>query len=223
MTEQTAALTKYYEAAAGTPHEDPLSLIGRILTKANTTWMRWTYPFAGFGHGSSIHYSCELRRSISNRVKIGEYVYMAPEAWLNIPEYLTNAPPALVIGNGCRIGRRCMLSAKNLIELEEDVLFGPSVLITDHSHEFSDIEMPIHAQGLTAGGTVRIERNCWLGHGAAIIGGAGELVVGRNSVVGANSVVTRSIPPYSVVVGSPAKILKRYDPDSQKWVKYSGA
>ena len=76
--------------------------------------MAWTYPFAAFGQGSSMHYTCELRRSISDRIKIGDDVYIGPEAWLNVPEYLTNAPPALVIGSGCRIGRRCILSAKNL-------------------------------------------------------------------------------------------------------------
>ncbi len=206
----------------GAPSEDPLSLFGRILTKSKTMWMRWTYPFAGFGQGNSIHYSCDLKRSISERVKIGNNVYIAEGTWLNIPEYLAGAPAALVIGNECRIGRRCMFSAKNLVTLEDNVLFGPSVLVTDHSHEFSDVNMPIHAQGLTAGGTVRIEQNCWLGHGAAIVGGSGELVVGRNSVVGANAVITKSVPPYSVVVGSPARILKRYDPEARKWVKQSG-
>ena len=112
-----------------------------------------------------------------------------------------------------------MISAKNRVCLEEDVLFGPSVLITDHSHEFSNPDMPIHAQGLTDGGTVLIGRNCWLGHGAAVICTSGELSVGRNSIVGANSVVTRSIPPFSVVIGNPAKIVRRYDPGSREWVK----
>lgn len=111
-----------------------------------------------------------------------------------------------------------MISAKNCVYLEEDVMLGPSVLITDHSHEFSAVDLPIHAQGLTAGGKVRVERNCWLGHGAAIVCTSGELVVGRNSVIGASSVVTRSIPPFSVVVGNPARILKRYDSRSRKWV-----
>lgn len=99
-------------------------------------------------------------------------------------------------------------------------MLGPSVLITDHSHGFSDVTVPIHAQGLTAGGTVRIERNCWLGHGAAVVCTSGDLVVGRNSVVGANSVVTRSVPAFSIVAGNPAKIVKQYDPTADEWVKH---
>jgi abequosyltransferase len=214
---------KHFKSEKGFHNDDPLSLFSALLTKANTTWMRLTYPFAGFGRGVSIHYSCDVRRSISSRMKIGDNVYIAPGTWLNVPEFSPNAPPAIILGNGCKIGRRCMFSAKNLVHLEDDVMLGPSVLITDHSHEFSDIDTPIHAQGLTAGGTVRIERNCWLSHGVAIICGSGELVLGRNSVVGANAVVTRSVPPYSVVAGSPAKVVRRYDPDSRKWVKGSGA
>ena len=79
--------------------------------------------------------------------------------------------------------------------------------------------MPIYRQGLTAGGKVRIERNCWLSFGSAVICTSGELVLGRNSVVGANAVVTRSVPPYSVVVGNPARIIRRFDPETRKWVR----
>ena len=202
--------------------EDPLSLFGAVLTKMKTIWMQRTFPFARFGRGVSIHYSCDIRRSAASRIQIGDSVYIAPDTWPNIPEPGGDAPPAIILQHGCRIGRRCMISAKNRVCLEEDVLLGPSVLITDHSHEFSNLDLPIHAQGLTAGGTVRVERNCWLGHGAAIICVSGDLVLGRNSVVGANTVVTRSIPPFSVVVGSPAKIIKRYDPTAARWIKTEG-
>jgi acetyltransferase-like isoleucine patch superfamily enzyme len=145
-------------------------------------------------------------------------VYVGPDAWLIVPDLAPGSGPVLTIGNGCRIGRRCMLAAMNCVRLEADVLLGPGVLITDHSHEFSDIEQPIHAQGLTSTGTVIMERNTWLGQGAVVVCPSGTLVVGRNSVIGANSVVTRSVPPYSVVVGSPARVIKRFDPEAGKWV-----
>ncbi len=202
--------------------EDPLCIAGIIRTKAKTVWMQLTYPFAGFGRGVSIHYSCDIYRSASNRIRIGDFVYLAPDVWLTIPEPGIGVPAAIILENGCKIGRRCMISAKNSVWLEPDVLLGPSVVITDHSHEFSNVDLPITAQGLTAGGTVRIERNCWIGYGAAIIGASGPLVVGRNSVIGANSVVTRSIPPFCVVGGNPAKILKRYDSPKGKWTRGSG-
>lgn len=199
--------------------EDPFSLVSRLLTKGRMCWMRLTYPFAGLGKDVSIHYSCELRRTVANRVRIGDSVYIAPGSWLSVPEIVAGALPAITLGNGCKIGRRCTISAKNRICLEDDVMIAPSVLIMDHAHEFSDVSAPIHAQGLTAGGTIRIERNCWLGHGAAVICNSGELILGRNSVVGANAVVNRSVPPFSVVVGSPAKVVRQYEPTTGKWVK----
>jgi len=201
--------------------EDPLLLLADLCTKLRTLWMRATYPFARFGQGVSLHYSCDIRRSAADRIQIGNSVYIAPQVWLNIPERGTAAAAAIIVDDGCKIGRRCMISAKNLVHLENDVLLGPSVLITDHSHQFLDLELPIHTQGLTPGGTVRIERNCWLGHGAAVVCTSGDLVVGRNSIVGANAVLTSSVPPFSVVVGSPARVVRRYDAKLERWVKAS--
>lgn len=199
--------------------DDVLEGLSYILTKLFTLWLRITFPFAGFGRHVSIHHSCEIGKAISNRIHIGDSVQLGPHNWLNVPELSREAAPALILGNGCKIGRRCMITAKNRIRLDEDVLLGPGVLIADHGHEFSDIDSPIYKQGITTGGTVHIERNCWIGYGAAILCDAGELVVGRNSVIGTNSVVTRSVPPYSVVVGNPAKVVRRYDREKGQWVR----
>lgn len=150
---------------------------------------------------------------------MGNDIYLAPGVWIDVPSGSPGPEPKVVIGSGCAIGRRCTISARNQIVLEEDVLLGPSVLIMDHNHEFSDIEKPIHAPCDTSGGRVLIERNCWLGIGAVVAGGAGDLKIGRNSVVGANAVVTQSFPPFSVVAGNPAKLVKTYDQQSGKWVR----
>lgn len=202
-----------------TDRDDPLSLIERIRTKPNTLWLKQTYPFAEFGQQVAVHHSCQLERPNSRFMSLGRGVYLAQDVWLHVASTLPQAEPRIALGAGCKIGRRSTISARNRIVLEADVLLAPSVLIMDHNHEFSDIERPIHAQGVTPGGRILIERNCWLGYGAVIFCNHGELVLGRNSVVGANAVVTRSVPPFSVVAGNPAKVIRRYDPQSGKWTK----
>src|SRR5262249_15001592 len=105
------------------------------------------------------------------------------------------------------------------IILENGVLLAPAVLIMDHNHEFSDIDLPIKDQGTTAGGTITIGANSWLGYGAAIVCGRGDLTIGKHAVVAAKSVGTKSIPPYSIAAGNPAKVIRRFDHETKSWVR----
>lgn len=198
---------------------DPLALFARARCRANTSWLRATYPFAAMGRNASIHFTCDLDRAFAPDIAIGNHVYIAEGVWINSIPDRGSVRPKIVFGDGCRIGRRSTISCKNKIELEADVLLAPGVLIMDHNHAYSDTSRPIHAQGVTGGGRIIVEKNCWLGYAATIICGHGELVIGRNSVVGAHSVITRSMPPYSVIAGNPAKVVKQFDKDQHLWVR----
>jgi acetyltransferase-like isoleucine patch superfamily enzyme len=198
--------------------EDPLTGFSRLANKFHSLWIAWTYPFASIGKGVSVHSTCDLSRSRASYMKIGHHVTLGREVWLNIPNVSICNESAIIIEDGCGIGRRSVISAKNQIHIQENVIFGPSVLVMDHNHAFEDVTIPIAQQPMTPGGTIRIEQGCWIGFGAAIICSGGELVIGRGSVVGANSVVSRSVPAYSVVSGNPARIVKQYDPVKNAWV-----
>lgn len=197
---------------------DPLMLVPRIMSRLHTYWLRWTYPFHSVGKNFYAHYSSDIRREVVRHMQIGNSVFVDREVWLNIPTFCEESGPVLILQDGVGIGRRCMISAKNLVSIGRDTIFGPSVLVTDHLHAFEDIDLSIAAQGVTHGGTVRIEEECWIGYGAAIVGNQGDLVIGKHSVIGANSVVTRSVPPYSVVAGNPGRVVKQFDPEKDAWV-----
>lgn len=191
--------------------EDPLNLFPRVLTKLYSLWVSATYPFASQGHKLSIHYTALLSRRLAHRVKIGNSVIIRKDAWLNIASEARDGIN-IIMEDNCLIGARNVISAKNQIHLERDVMLATSVLIMDHNHAHEDTALPIRLQPTTEGGTIRIEQGCWIGQGAAIVCDKGELILGRNCVVAANALVTKSYPPYSVIVGNPARLGGQLDP-----------
>jgi acetyltransferase-like isoleucine patch superfamily enzyme len=197
--------------------EDPLRLVPRALSKLYTTWVSATYPFASKGRKFSIHFTCDLRNT--GLISLGSFVTLHKDVWLHAhPSPENQGEPVLVLEDRCFIARRCHIAAKNSIYLESDVLLAAGVLIQDHGHSFADLSKPIRFQGCAPGGRIRIGQGSWIGQGAVIICDSGELVLGRNCVVAANAVVTRGAPPYSVLAGNPARIVKQFDPVKGAWV-----
>ncbi|HEY6377518.1 MAG TPA: hypothetical protein VIX90_18500 [Edaphobacter sp.] len=199
------------------PMEDPLSLIPRVTTKLFSLWIKATYPFAAAGHDLSVHPTCLVSRCIAPRIHLGNSVVIRKDAWLNVlPE--ATGEFNIKIGDNCLIGAQNVISAKNLIEIEHDVIIGTSVLIQDHNHAYEDVTRPIRSQGPMPGGRIRIGQGSWIGHGVSIVCNQEELVIGRNSVIAANALVTRSFPPFSVIVGNPARLTRQYDPSKRVWM-----
>lgn len=196
---------------------DPLDLLPKGLTKLYSAWVSLTYPFASIGRNVSFHFTSQLDRQRAVRISLGNSVSLRKDAWLNVATEDHTGEPVIVLDDNCHIGYGSILSAKNQIHLERDVLVGQQVLIVDHNHAYEDIATPVLNQGITEGGRVRIGQGTWIGRGAAILCPRGELTIGRNCVIAVNSVVTRSIPAYSVVFGSPATIIRQYDPGTQTW------
>jgi acetyltransferase-like isoleucine patch superfamily enzyme len=197
--------------------EDPLSYFFSARTKLYTLWLSAIYPFVSIGRNLSIHYAIKLSRCVAHQIKLGSSVIIWEDVWLYVlPDSGNNIK--ITIDDNCSIGARSTISAKNCVHIEEDVIMATSVLIQDHNHAYEDISRSIRDQGVTVGGRIRIERGCWIGQGAAIVCNEGDVVIGRNSVIGANALVTRSCPPYSVIVGNPGRVAKRFDTTRGSWV-----
>ena len=144
--------------------------------------MRATYPFASIGRDVQIHHTWDFRRYLAHRVKIGNSVFIGKDVHFGV--YCLNeekGEPMIVIEDGCGIHRNTQISARNCIHIERDVIMGRAGVIMDHNHEFEDVTTSIKNQGISQGGTIRIEQGCWIGHGAAIVCGQGELVLGATA------------------------------------------
>jgi acetyltransferase-like isoleucine patch superfamily enzyme len=122
--------------------------------------------------------------------------------------------PALRIGRGTSLENDCMITCNTSVELGEHVMVAGNVFISDHEHQYQDAGRPVQAQDLTTDGGVVIGDGSHIGQNVCIIG---RVTIGEHAVVGANSVVTRDVPAYSVVAGAPAKVIRRYDAGSREW------
>lgn len=197
--------------------EDPLRFVPRVLTKLHSIWVVLTYPFASKGRKLDFHFTSRISRRDASRISLGNSVSLRKDSWLNVAEVNSATEPAIIIEDNCAIGNQTIISARNLIHIERDVLIAQWVLIVDHNHAYEDITVPIVNQGITEGGRIRIGQGSWIARGAVILCPKGELTIGRNCVVAANSVVTRSIPDYSLVAGLPARIIRQYDTKTKTW------
>jgi acetyltransferase-like isoleucine patch superfamily enzyme len=199
------------------PFEDPFELLPKVLNKMYSFWLSRFYPFASIGRNVSFHITSKVYRPRVSRISLGNSVSLKEYAWLNVATEDPTGEPTIVLEDNCQISFGSIISAKNRIHLERDVLVGQVVVIMDHNHAYEDITVPVLDQGITGGGTIRIGRGTWIGRGASIICPRGELTIGRNCVVAANSMVMRSIPDYSVVAGYPATIIRQYDLEKRAW------
>lgn len=121
--------------------------------------------------------------------------------------------PKITIGNNVSFNPDCHIAAILNIEIQDGVLFASRVFVTDHFHgdsSLSSLKIPPHERLLISKGKVIIKENAWLGEGVAVMPG---VTIGKNSIIGANSVVTKDIPDYAIAVGVPAKVIKQYNID----------
>lgn len=115
------------------------------------------------------------------------------------------------IGNDVYIGPKATFSALKGIKISDKVVFGPGVTIMAGNHNFKSIGVYIidnHVKNEGDDGFINIEKDVWIGANAIILKGRCGLTIGEGAIVGAGAVVTRSVPPYAIVGGNPAKLIK---------------
>lgn len=147
-----------------------------------------------------------------DNVRIGAGSVIGEGSWLNVCR--RDGMVRLTIGQTVLVGRRNMINAEAPVEIGDFCLFGPNVYVGNVDHVTTDITKPIIDQGNNCRGTLTVEENCWLGQNVVV---SGSLRIGRGSTVAANSVVIEDVPPFCIVAGNPARVIKMYNPATGSW------
>lgn len=156
-------------------------------------------------------------------VRMGEDFIALDGFWLEaITRYSDQRfSPQVVIGNRVRVSQWVHVAATHYVKIGDDVLIGSKVIITDHNHgqylsEHSSPHTPPALRKLETDLRTVVGNRVWLGDGVVVAPGS---FIGDGCVIGANSVVSGSIPPASICAGAPARVLKTYDESSHKWTR----
>ena len=151
-------------------------------------------------------------------IAIGDDVLIGPGVALSagmVPGQECLVTPVVTIGDRCLIGRGSGIVGHLSISIGNDVWTGHHVYITDQNHGYEDTSVPISQQSQPERAVV-IGDGSWLGHGSVVLPG---VTIGRHVVIGANSVVTKDIPDFSVAVGVPARVVRIFDESRQEWIQ----
>jgi acetyltransferase-like isoleucine patch superfamily enzyme len=182
--------------------------------------------FGAIGQGSAIHQPTFVWQP--ERVFVGAKTVIHPYCRL---ELLSHNPhidgppiegnPRLEIGDRVVINSFTHIGVMDRVVLGDDVGIASGVCIEDHHYVFDEVsdDKPLKKQGFRVAPVV-IEAGCMIGEHAVILPG---VTIGKNSWIGANAVVTQDIPPYSIAAGVPAKVIRRLDPSTGRWLRVSGA
>jgi acetyltransferase-like isoleucine patch superfamily enzyme len=155
------------------------------------------------------------RVTTPSRIFLGDDVTILEHAFLSVVAAVPGTVPTLRIGDGTRIGRFAHIACVGDIEIGPQVLTSERVFIGDTYHGYEDPTRPVIAQPMAPPLPVRIERGAFLGIGAVVLMG---VTVGEHAYVAAGAVVTDDVPPRTLVVGNPARPVRRWDEPSASWV-----
>ena len=139
------------------------------------------------------------------RLEIGAHTLLEPDVWITAP-----GDARIRIGEGCFLNLGTMVASVELVEIGDHCMLANGCFVTDGNHRFEDRDRPVPWQGFTTKGPTRIGDNTWLGAHVVVTSG---VTIGERCVVGANSVVTKDVEPYTIAAGAPARPLRNIEYD----------
>ncbi len=173
-------------------------LIGKKVTIRQANFLEVGKNFVAQDH---CEINCLSQKGIifGNKVTVGSFALIRPT---NL--YGGEPGIGLKVGNNSSIGPYAYIGCSGYIEIGDNVMMSPRVSIYSENHIFENTKVPMIEQGVKRS-FVKIEDDCWIAANAVILAG---VTIGRGTVVAAGSIVTKDVPPFSVVAGNPAKVIK---------------
>jgi acetyltransferase-like isoleucine patch superfamily enzyme len=175
--------------------------------------------FRSFGAGSAICFPVTALYG-ERYIRLGSETIIGPHVTLSAgvsPDHVLDREVVVSIGDRCLIGRGSGIVAHESVEIGDDVFTGHHVYVTDANHGYADVDLPIGKQ-FAPPRRVSIGAGSWLGHGTIVLPGS---TIGRHVVVGAGAVVTGTLPDFTVAVGNPARVIRRYV-TGRGWIDVAG-
>lgn len=171
-------------------------------------WLRILQPFYMKKSRKAVIYR-NTRKDIVpfNSFEIGEFSVIESFSTIN------NMVGSIRIGSHSRIGLCNTIIGP--VKIGNNVNLAQNIIVSGLNHNYSDPNKTIISQGVNTSEII-IEDDVWIGANSVILAGT---TIGRHSIIGAGSVIIRDVPPYSIVVGNPGKIVKQYNFSKQKWMK----
>lgn len=150
-------------------------------------------------------------------ISVGKNVYVLNNARIEGIRKYKDATfhPQIILEDGVTIQQNVHITCAEHIHIGRNTSVSANVTITDINHPYADISLPIEQQDVETH-PVLIGEDCKLYNNVVILPG---VTIGKHCVIGANSVVTKDIPDYSVAVGAPAHVVKQYNPATKQWEK----
>ena len=165
---------------------------------------------------SSVYIASDVRLIGLFRMRIGSNVAIGSGSWLNINERHSPSD-GLVIGDNCFIGKRNFFNVGRSIILRDYCLTALNCAFIGSAHRYDDPMRAYMATGVTLDADIYVGANCFFGYGAQVIG---NVRIGHGCVIGAGALIRTDIPPFSLAVGNPARVIKRFDFSSMQWVAW---
>ncbi|MFW8590318.1 acyltransferase [Glaciecola sp. 2405UD65-10] len=197
----------------------------RELAKSNVGLMmlRGYYfitGFMGYFYRYKYFFKCTISRTARvtgwRQVSLGRNVVICNRTWLNVNHRNNRSTQYITIGDNSFIGENNFLTAGAHITIGAYALTASNCSFIGASHNIDSVMSPYIKTGVDSENVIQVGVNCFFGYGATVIG---NVNIGHGSIIGAKSIVLNDVPPFSIVIGNPAKVIKRFDFHSQKWVK----